>query len=528
MDRRRRRSGWKRAVQSAALLGAVALTVAACSDTASAPQQESKAGAGNAGAHEPTELTVFVDMPWFWVDAFEGPIPEELTRRTGVKLKVIKSKDDNELPALLSSGHVPDLIYSERLWDRLASPEVSYAWDELIPKYAPELEVSEQEKQLNRASDGHYYTIRNYFQTAADMQSPYAVAGPGATAMAVRADLMEQLGNPRLESLQDLENVLLQVKKAYPDMTPLLLDEVFQWSIYFKGRFGLDGDVYEHEGQMLSQLRNPRMLAYYQFLNRLYREGLLKPENFTYSYDQYLKERNSGNAFAFIRNVYEASAANDAYKAAGQNGARAKLVTAPLSDSFQRVNGTIGWAGIYITKQSKHPDAAIRLMRYLRSEEGQRLTVWGIEGEHWNLSPKGYPVFTEPFLQEKNDNYDRWVQKYGVAAWSFGAHGNIENLATYDEGQPDLMQVLRMEKEHTVYKPLRSFVSPPPSTEEANIAGKVEDLIASEQTNIILAESEAACEAQYKLMVDNAEQLGLRKLEAWMTGMNDKMAQNSR
>ncbi|RAP74684.1 extracellular solute-binding protein [Paenibacillus montanisoli] len=524
------RSKWRRMLTQAVLLGAVSLMGTACASTASAPPQGNRTAMGHEGESNPaapTELTVFIDMPWFWVDSFEGPIPEELTRRTGIKLKVIKSKDDNELPAMIAAGNIPDLIYSDRLSERLASPQISYAWDELISKYAPDLEVSEQEKQLNRTSDGHYYTIRNYFLTAADMQSPYAVAGPGTTAMVVRADLMEQLGNPPLKSLRELESLLLKVKKTYPNMTPLLLDEVNQWSEFFKGRFGMDGAVYEDDGQLLSQLRNPQMLAYYRYLNRLYREGLIKPENFTYSYEQYLKERNSGNAFAFIRNVYEANAANDAYKAAGLK-ARARLVTSPLSESFARVNETIGWAGTYITKTSKHPEAAIKLMRFLRSEEGQRLTVWGIEGVHWNLSPKGYPVFKEPFLREKNENYDKWVQTYGAAAWSFGAHGSVENLATFDEGQPDLMKVLRMEKEHTVYKPLLYFASPPAGTEEADIAGKVKDLIESEQTNIILAESEAACTVQYELMVRNAEQLGLRKLEVWMTRKYKEMAQNSR
>ncbi|AZN39234.1 type 2 periplasmic-binding domain-containing protein [Paenibacillus albus] len=463
----------------------------------------------------PITLTVYVDMPWFLVDSFTGPIPEELTKRTGVKLNIIRSKDTNELPAMLARGDLPDIIYSDRLADRLATKETSYAWDLLMNAYTPKFVVSDEEKRLNASSDGHFYTIRNFYQREVDMFNPYTLAGPDTAALTIRDDMMKQLGNPPLHTLADLEQILLGVKAKYPGNIPLLLDEKSQWSKYFKERFGVEG-LYQHDGKVQSQLRNPKLLDYYLFLNRLYREGLILPENFTFSHDQYIEKRDSGLAFGFIRNVYDASAANSAYKAAGMS-AHAKLVTSPLSNSFVHVSAAIGWAGTYVTKKSHYPDVAIRLLQYLRSEEGQRLMAWGIEGVHWHMSEDGYPVFEEQFLKEKYANYDQWVQKYGVMAWAFGVHGNTANQAAYDPNQPEMMEALRVEKEHTVYEPLLASVNPPSDTQEAGIAGDVEALISGEQTKVILADTQEACVEQFNLMVSKAEALGLSKLENWMS-----------
>ncbi|SEO32703.1 extracellular solute-binding protein [Paenibacillus sp. OV219] len=463
----------------------------------------------------PITLTVYVDMPWFWVDSFTGPIPEELTKRTGVKLNIIRSMDTKELPAMLARGDLPDIIYSDRLADRLATKETSYAWDLLMNAYTPKFVVSDEEKQLNASSDGHFYTIRNFYQREVDMFNPYAVAGPGTAALTIRDDMMKKLGNPPLHTLADLEQILIGVKAKYSSMIPLLLDENSQWSKYFKERFGVEG-LYQHDGKVQSQLRNPKTLDYYLFLNRLYREGLIKPENFTFNHEQYIEKRDSGAAFAFIRNVYDANAANSAYKAAGMD-IHAKLVTSPLSDSFVHVSDTIGWAGTYVTKKSRYPDVAIRLLQYLRSEEGQRLMAWGIEGVHWHMSAEGYPIFEKQFLQDKYASYEQWVQKYGVSVWAFGVHGNIANQAAYDPDQPEMMEALREEKEHTVYEPLLARVNPPSDTKEAGIAGEVDALISSEQTNVILADTQEACVAQFNLMVSKAEGLGLSKLEKWMS-----------
>lgn len=463
----------------------------------------------------PVTLTVFVDMPWFWVDSFTGPIPDELTKRTGVKLKIIRSTDENQLPAMLARGDLPDIIYSNRLADRLANKTTSYAWDLLMNAYTPKFEISDEEKRLNASSDGHFYTIRNYYRSKADMNSPYAVADANTAALTIRDDIMNQLGNPPLNSLADLEQILLRVKAEYPGLIPLLLDEMSHWSVYFQERFGVDG-MYLRDGKVLNQLRNPKLLDYYLFLNRLYREGLIQPENFTFNHDQYIEKRDSGVAFAFIRNVYDANAANSAYQAA-RIAAHAKLITVPLSDSFKHVDANAGLVGTYITKKSRYPDVAIRLLQYLRSEEGQRLMTWGIEGVHWQMSKAGYPIFDKKYQKDRYESFDKWVQKYGVAAWTFGVHGNTANLAAYDPSQPEIMDALRMEKAHTVYEPLLARANPPADSAEAKIAAEVKKLISGEQTMVILADTQEGCIAQYNLMVSKAEALGLSKVEDWMS-----------
>lgn len=45
---------------------------------------------------------------------------------------------------------------------------------------------------------------------------------------------------------------------------------------------------------------------------------------------------------------------------------------------------TLGWGDWCITKNCKDPVAAMQFCNFMASEEGQYLTLWGVEGEHWD------------------------------------------------------------------------------------------------------------------------------------------------
>src|SRR5450756_475659 len=127
------------AATTAATTAATATTVASSETTATA---ESAAPASPANI-EPITLSLYVGDYWQsnYIDpSWTDPVAKELTKRTGVTLKVtIPSSDDDEgaMNVMIASGDLPDLIF--RSWgaskDALEKGGYVKPLDDLIEQY---------------------------------------------------------------------------------------------------------------------------------------------------------------------------------------------------------------------------------------------------------------------------------------------------------------------------------------------------------------------------------------------------------
>lgn len=492
------------------------------SSSASQSASAGSASASSEAAPEPIEFTLFVDHSWFWVDQWVGEVAEEITKRTGVSFKVTRASDANQLPVMLASGDVPDFIYSQRLDDRLANTEVSLPWNELIGQHAPDFQIDPLLIANNTRDDGNFYTIKNAFATEEEWKAnKFAMPSPGTPSLSIRKDILEKLGNPKLETLEDLENVFGMVKQQFPDMTPLVLGDAPNWlTRYFATEFGVDPGttkVYEENGSIRHVISNPGTLEMYKYLNRLYRQGYLTAENLAYEYQQFLQQVNSGKAFAFTRSTVDHTTVNGAMKSAGVEGEFTVLVNSLGGAKAAIVDDGVGWSGTYITKSNKNPERAIKFMQFMLSEEGQNLSAWGVEGKHYTMAPEGYPVLTPEVAADKAASYDEFMRKYGTAMWIFGMSAVKEGMINYNPALPELNERYLQAKSIIKYRPELIFVKPPADSDELNIYNQITDLVNNEQVKVILAGSEADAVKAYDEMIAKAESIGLKKLEDWMT-----------
>ncbi|WP_100407813.1 extracellular solute-binding protein [Bacillus solitudinis] len=464
---------------------------------------------------EVVELTMFVNHPWWTQREWGGAVAEEITKQTGVKLNIQVAADDNQLSLMMASGDLPDLVFTADNVDRMADPKLSYAWNELIEEYAPSFEIDKTRKAVNTVSDENFYTILNAFSTEEEWNSnDKALPGAGSAGLAVREDIMEELGNPEIKSLTDFENVLMQVKENYDGMLPLVMD-INHLGGFFKAHFGIDvgptAPWYERDGELFYETRHPGYLEYYKYMNRLYRNGLITAENFTFADDQRDDQMVlSGDAFAHMYVMRVADANNTNLEKQGEDF-RYKLLTESISEDTVYINSMIGWSGVFITKNNKNPEASIKLMEFMLSEEGQKLGLWGIEGEHWTWNEEGYPQF----------NYDVNDEEYkgeeGIYWWGLlGGSAVSEGIGNYVPGLQST-EGFQMAKERTIYRPELGLVNPDPDTEERNILTSIQEMIKNEETKIYLAKSEEEAVAAYEQMMANAEKIGIEQLEEWAT-----------
>lgn len=467
------------------------------------------------------EMDLFVNHTWFWTSDWKGAIAEEITKRTGVKMNVERANDNQQLPVMIASGSLPEMIYTSAEIERLSDSRLCYPWNELIDQYATDFPMTSIEVANHTQEDGNFYTLRNFFWTEEQwLDSKFALPGPGTHSLHYRTDLWEELGSPSITSLSELESVLEMAKAEFPEVIPY----VHNWGYeYFQAQHGMDvgnTHIYPEGDKIYHRLRHPALLETLIFMNRLIQKDLTVPENFTWEYEQFQQQVYSGNAFSFSRSAWESNEANDAFKKAGLPY-QARIVQVELSNDAVWVNDGIGWSATFITKNNENPDRAIQFMKFMRQEEGRRLSTWGIEGRHWNLGDDGRPIFTEEYLTSRSG--PNFYEEILGGVWTFGV-ALEEQIQGYDpENWPEVTPRLQAAKVKYVFRPELHFVVPRGNTEEANIYSRIEEFAKNEEIRIIIsAKNESEVREMYAEMISQAEKMGLNTMEAWMT---DKYAE---
>ena len=451
----------------------------------------------------PMELSIFVDHTWWPHKDWSGKIPEAITKATGVKLNVTVATDSKQLPLMLASGDLPDLVFTSD-WKRMSDPKISNAWSDLISKYVPNMEVDPIRVALNTVGDGKYYTIRSFYSTPQEWQDhqPYALLmGPD---LSVRKDILEELGNPPINSFDDLLNLFGMVKKKYPDMTPLVLNP-FWTNQFFAMNYGaITSNFYDNNGKLEYYLRQPKLLKTYEFINQLYREGYVTAENFAYKDEAQTQQMMlDGKGFAYTW----ASGGADTLKAASQKYEFVNIAE-PLSPDMEYYDTSSGWSGLFVTNNNKHLQETMNFIQFLYSEKGQQLMLWGIEGEDWDMDPKGYPV-----LNYDSHNVDL-VTKMGVGRWNLVGSAVYEQLRSYnpDSEGTKAGQVLM---KYTKFNPALSLVVPDQETDQFVIKNNIDNMVKNEITKVYLAKTKEAADKAYQDMIAKADKIGMKDLEAW-------------
>ncbi len=465
------------------------------------------------------ELDLFINHSWYPVSSWKGAIAEAITEKTGVKLNVTVASDPQQLQLMLASGDLPDLIFTTRE-TRLETEELVYPWNELIEQYAPDFEIDPIRLGVNTAPDGNVYTVLNAYGTPEEWaNNPYALGHDGNPGIAVREDILEELGNPSIDTLEDFVNVLDQVKNKYPDMTPLVMD--IEWiKQYFQMQHGVPphGTWYEENGQAYHKVMHPNMLDYYKFMNNLYRNGYVLAENFTFSNDQIDDEYAvSGRAFAHMHTVSRADANNAAAKKQGADY-KFKMLSSVLTDKAVNIDSATGFSGVYITKNNSNPEKSIQFLKYLASDEGRELVMFGIEGEQWEWHEDGYPSFHYDVTDEE------YINEQGLKWWYLYSDAIVEGLRGYVPGTMQT-EALTEIKGITKYEPGLGLIRIPSDSDERVILDRLNEMIKNEEIKIYLAESEEAAEQAYANMLKLADDIGLNKLTDFADNMYQEKKQ---
>jgi len=465
------------------------------------------------------DMEMFVDHTWWWISEWAGTIPDEITRITGVNLNITVAADEQQLPMMIAAGDLPELVFTDNgghMVLRLSDPALTHPWNELIERYAPDFEIDELQKALYTQPDGNFYTILNNFSTEREWrENRFALPSPGG--MALREDILAQLGTPPITTLDDLVNVFSMVKEQFPDVVPLVMNThhagFSQQGSFFINTFGLMGGgfAFDEQGKLVYYIREPGRLEYYKFLNSLYRNGYIIAENFAFrSEEESFQYAWDLRCFAYSKLVMEGADILNIDMERFGHDVRWKQIVEPLSETFNVYNTSAGWSGVFITQDNENPDRAIKLMEFLYSQQGQRLAMWGIEGRHWNMSPEGYPAL----IAEMAD--PAFVEAEGIRWWGLLiGSAVVEALFNYNPAREQGTAAALVAREHMEFYPGLGLLGMRTPDDKQAILTRLNEMVRTEEIKIILAETEAEAVEAYQNMLRLAEEIGVTALEEW-------------
>ena len=242
----------------------------------------------------------------------------------------------------------------------------------------------------------------------------------------VRWDLYKQIGCPEINNDDDYIEALKEMKKIYPKTEDG--EETYAMSAYndsglhayfFKGCLGegylnLEDGLYVQDGKTNDLLvdiydkdenvKTP-FWSGVEFYNKLYKEGLLDPDNFiTQGEDlteKYTKGQYLGGTVSWFYGTYNTN----------NKGTDKEYIVLPSKLGWVNEPNRAGWTGKYLFVSSHSPNVerAVMVLDYLQSSEFARAAESGIEGR-WEKGDDGKPYLTEDTINMKVDGSraDEW------------------------------------------------------------------------------------------------------------------------
>ncbi len=232
----------------------------------------------------------------------------------------------------------------------------------------------------------------------------------------LRYDYYEELGCPEMKDLNDLMDVLEDMKKAHPtddngletyaislwpdwDGTMVMYPKALVTAYYGYDELGI-GHYNNETGEFYDALHvnddgsyGP-YLEMLQFFNKLYQKGLLDPDSMTQTYADATATIKSGRTFWSIFNYAGSSVFNTEENIAANKAMYAVCPTdaTPCAYGMNVLGGNRVWT---IGSKTKYPELCMEILNYLCTPEGVLDSTYGPEGLCWEIGEDGLTHFTD-------------------------------------------------------------------------------------------------------------------------------------
>lgn len=535
----------KKKILVSTVLSLALLAFAGCSgagDKGSAAEKTEIAKTGFPIVEEQMEMTMMI--PSGKIPYTENGSAKKLAEMSNIKFKYTEVPDSDfyvKMQLAFASNDLPDVLYGAG-YHLKNIRQIEYGnqglllpLEELIPEYAPNLnklleEYPEIKKSIT-SPDGHIYALPRIF-TEKDSVPVYI------SPLWYNNDWLEDLGVTELPKTTDELYTLLSDFKTYykekenRDVIPfsggnglLVLRTWLLPSFNIKTQ-----GIEEKNGKVRFAPASQDYLAYLTYMNKLFSEGLLDKEIFSQSYDTFTaKVQNDqvGLFEAFQSNGVTGKSVEEAIK-----DPMFHPVTSDVNKEFLTPGHPRIVSGAFaITKNNPSPEAAMRWVDYLYTNEGSDLINVGPEGEFWEYTTNDAGEKVRIFA---GDDVNKMEESRGDVALDYGFNApglqlDIKDDVRADKNEENILKDFFFEEVRN--KILKYEEVPFPImhlTEEEN--QEVADLMTD--INLLVEQAEAKFItgtdplSEYDKYVETLEKMGLKKVEEIYQTAYDRFAKN--
>lgn len=478
---------FKKTKSIAAISAAVILAFTACSgtptpDSAPATQSGTAGSSQSDGGKYSITGDREIEITWLMRDDEQvklntkGKFFDDVKNITGVKINaipVIPSELSNQVQLALSSNNMPDIIQGETAdSETYLSYGEQGAFIDILPlmEYAPHLkkyldtDAYAEAVKYSTASSGKQYIIPT-------LKS----AGGYSKMFQIRTDLLEKYKLPMPQTFEELKADLYKFQEGESAEMKKQNRPFYAFAAvtsdmeYFFYHFDVANDFFIENGKILYGPADDRYKEALTTLSEFYGKGMMPPEAFSISEDQYYELMYNGSLGLALNSTGRTDKANAAFeKINKQNGTNYHFELLPPVKSEagkQYLNVEANYKQpIMITTSSKYPKECLQLLDWFYSEEGILLANLGAS-EKPGIGCGIYDLYRD--ADKIKEKYGAWYES-AVKTYKEQAAASPDGKDKYldDSGNlTGLFAVLTMGEEEAQAKRLEYgyFASPAPA-----------------------------------------------------------------
>ena len=386
------------------------------SDAASTDAKENADGADSTEAGGVKEFTAFFAVPGSEIND-DNEIQQIIADKTGVKVKetwLTGQTAEEAVGMMITGGELPDFICGGSGQSQLYDADVLVALDDYLDDY-PNIKnfFTQQQWDQLRQDDGHIYWIPQF----SNIKGEEKVCTHNDEAFWIQARVLKWADYPEIRTMDQYFDLIERYNEANPTMEDgtenipytILCDDWRYFCLENAPQF-LDG--YPNDGScivdpetltVIDYNTTDTAVKYFQKLNEEYQKGIVDPESFTQTYDEYIAKLSTGRVLGMIDQWWDfAYTAGDAIKQAGLDAQGCDYIPLPITidesvkNQWHCSGGVLNVSdGLAITTSCEDVEAALQFVDDPLSQDIHNLRFWGVEGVDYNVDDNGEFYRTE-------------------------------------------------------------------------------------------------------------------------------------
>lgn len=371
------------------------------------------------------EFTFFGAVPGTELNN-NNDIQNIIAEKTGVKVKetwLTGQTAQEAVGTLIASGEYPDFIDGGNGCINLYEAGALVALDPYFDQY-PNIKnfLTPENWDKLRMADGHIYWIQEF----GNIYGKDTTCTHNDEAFWIQSRVLKWANYPKIETMDEYFDLIERYVAANPTMadgTPnipytILCDDWRYFCLENAPEF-LDG--YPNDGSVIVNVdtkkivdynTTPTAKRYFGKLNEEYKKGIVDPESFTQTYDEYIAKISSGRVLGMIDQWWDfAYTGEAAIKHAGLDKEGCCYVPLPITidkgikNQWHNSGGVLNVSsGLAITKSCKDVKGALKFVDDLLSQEIHDLRQWGQKDVDYYVGENGRYLRTQEQRDKGNDS----------------------------------------------------------------------------------------------------------------------------